>query len=85
MIMITCEKTLILSLFALAGEAQEDWGESEELAALSWLAGDPWRDTVSGRDEDIERQCAGFKAWQLILCPVFSTTLRLYIQGHIED
>lgn len=41
-------ETLILSLFALAREAQEEGRESEELPAMfSWLAGDPWQDAVS--------------------------------------
>lgn len=45
---ITCKKSLILSLFTLVRKAQEAGKESEELAAMfSWLAGDPWQDTVS--------------------------------------
>lgn len=58
-------------------KAWEAEKESEELAASVLLS--EWR-PVAGycvrRDEDVERQHAGFKAPQLLLCPIFSTTLR---------
>lgn len=48
-------------------KAQEEGRESEVAGSNVLLTG--WR-PVAGycvrRDEDVERQCAGFKAWQLL-------------------
>lgn len=76
-LIITCKKkkkkpqyALVLSLFALVRKAQEGGRESEELAAaFSWR---PVAGCCGRRDEDVERQRDGFKAWQQLRG--FSTT-----------
>lgn len=79
-LIITCmgkKKTpVILSLFALVRKAQEGGRESVELAAMfSWAVWRPVAAYCVRRDEDVERQRDGFKAWQRLLG--FSTAAML--------